>query len=553
MKRVLFISGIIISFCFGESWHGAFLFAQGTWAPKTPFAGGGRDQAAGFSIGTKGYIGTGYNSSALWYKDFWAWDQGTNAWTQISDFTATTAFGAVGAPGTGPYINNGIGFSIGNYGYVGTGQDGINRKAFWEYDPANNWWTRKTDFPGAGRYAAVGFSIGTKGYIGTGWIGGAGAKDFYEFDPADASLGNDVHGRPMGKWTQKKDFADVGAGGINRSGAAAFSIGNKGYVGMGQNADFPNACLNDWYEFDPVANTWTAKAAVPVVMYEWSVGFSIGNFGYIGTGTNCAAGSAYSTFYQYDPVLDTWTAKAGYPPGGRWKAVGFSIGCKGYIGTGNNGFSNFDGTDERKEFYEYSPDASNPCTPPLPIELLSFSAICDQNVITLNWSTATETNNNYFTVERSTDGNLWEAIGSVDGAGNSSTPRNYEFIDGSASLTTGTQIYYRLRQTDFNGKYEYFDPVAVESCADFAVFPNPAENELSVQFFSEAEDAITIEVYDVFWKLVVRKTSPVIKGNNLITLDISSAAGGVYMLQAKTTKSVWNRHQKFIKLNNKMG
>src|SRR5271157_3785708 len=80
-----------------------------------------------------------------------------------------------------------VGFSIGSKGYIGTGYDGTTEyKDFWEYDPTANTWTRKADFAGAARDSAVGFAIGSigKGYIGTGYDGSSDYKDFWEYDPS---------------------------------------------------------------------------------------------------------------------------------------------------------------------------------------------------------------------------------------------------------------------------------------------------------------------------------------------------------------------------------
>src|SRR5438552_1474100 len=96
-----------------------------------------------------------------------------NTWTRKADFGGTARYGAAG-------------FSIGSKGYIGTGYDGSDRKDFWEYDPVTNAWTQKADFGGAGRWASVGFSIGSKGYIGTGSNRSMTVyyKDFWEYDPA---------------------------------------------------------------------------------------------------------------------------------------------------------------------------------------------------------------------------------------------------------------------------------------------------------------------------------------------------------------------------------
>jgi N-acetylneuraminic acid mutarotase len=85
-----------------------------------------RNSAVGFSIGNKGYVGTGYGDGPTLYNDFWEWDQVSNVWTQNVNFG-------------GMARNAAVGFSIGNKGYVGTGVTGINPnyafQDFWEYDP----------------------------------------------------------------------------------------------------------------------------------------------------------------------------------------------------------------------------------------------------------------------------------------------------------------------------------------------------------------------------------------------------------------------------------
>jgi hypothetical protein len=107
------------------------------------------------------------------FKDFWEYDPATDVWTRKADF---------GGGGR----STSFGFSIGTKGYIGTGSDASfsNHKDFWEYDPATNAWTRKEDFGGSGRVFAVGFSIGNKGYAGTG-VYPVGTKDFWEYTPEE--------------------------------------------------------------------------------------------------------------------------------------------------------------------------------------------------------------------------------------------------------------------------------------------------------------------------------------------------------------------------------
>jgi len=149
-------------------------------------------------------------------------------------------------------------------------------------------------------------------------------------------------------WTQKHDF-----GGSERWGAISFSIGNKAYVGLGND----NTNKNDFWEWDQATNTWTQRASFPAAGRYQAVAFSIGNKGYVGTG---AAGAAfpytplYNDFWEYDPAMDTWTQKASLPATARFAAVGFSIGNKGYIGTGFDAVTYF-----QKDFWEYDPVANS--------------------------------------------------------------------------------------------------------------------------------------------------------------------------------------------------
>lgn len=97
---------------------------------------------------------------------------------------------------------------------------------------------------------------------------------------------------------------------------------------------------------------------------------------------------------------------------------------------------------------------------PLPIELLSFKGSAKNGYNDITWSTATETNNDYFTLERSNDASTWETVRIINGAGNSVSTRNYEFQD--YGFISGVD-YYRLSQTDFNGQKETFNIIAVEN------------------------------------------------------------------------------------------
>src|SRR5207244_2978378 len=136
-----------------------------TWMQKATFPGGIKQSAVAFSIGSKGYFGTGCDSIAK--KDFWEWDQSTNTWTQKADFGGGERIGAAG-------------FAVGINGYMGFGLDlsGNYHKDFWKWDQPTNTWIQLTDFVGTANGGAKGFSIGSNGYIGLGGY----YNDFWEYN-----------------------------------------------------------------------------------------------------------------------------------------------------------------------------------------------------------------------------------------------------------------------------------------------------------------------------------------------------------------------------------
>ncbi len=288
-----------------------------SWKKKATLGATGRRSAACFSIGNKGYVGTGQmlvSNVYTYAKDFWEYEPSTDVWTQKANFGGSGRSGAVG-------------FSIGNMGYIGTG--GSNDppfKDFWEYNPNTNVWTKKADFGGVGRYEAVGFNINNKGYVGTGYDITGKRKDFWEYDPSNDN------------WTQKADF-----GGVARNQAVGFSIIDKGYVGTGLDGTLYN---KDFWEYNPVTNVWTKKADFGGIGRFGAVGFSLNNRGYIGLGT-------FNDLWQFNPDSNQWTRMKDFLGTDRLNAFAFSVNNRAYVGDGIKGI------DFKNDFWEYSPFSSN--------------------------------------------------------------------------------------------------------------------------------------------------------------------------------------------------
>jgi hypothetical protein len=286
---------------------------------------GGRYQAAGFSIGTKIYMGLGYDWDDNYQNDFWEWDQATNVWANKADFP-------------GNFSGRIVSFSIGTKGYLVVNNYNylnINSSTndLWEYDPAANGWTQKASLPSV-KAGSVAFSIGTKGYIGCGYDDDVhAARDFWEWDQA------------TNVWTKKDDYP-----GSSTVGAVGFSIGNKGYIGTGNG--YGNTLYKDFWEWDQSTNVWTMKADFGGASRSYAVGFSIGNKGYIGTGSSNSA--LLKDFWEWDQDTNVWTMKADFKGIARSLAVGFSIGNKAYIGTGmGRGSGNEYAI---KDLWEYDPN-----------------------------------------------------------------------------------------------------------------------------------------------------------------------------------------------------
>lgn len=144
----------------------------------------------------------------------------------------------------------------------------------------------------------------------------------------------------------------------------------------------------------------------------------------------------------------------------------------------------------------------------LPISLLYFKAKEGKEKIQLNWSTATEINNDFFTLERSIDGNNWEILAYVEGAGNSNQQLDYEYND--EFPYTGIS-YYRLKQTDYDGKFEYFAPVAVNllnSTSKTEILKVTTQNFGMNLWLSNQDPSSVLTVSDIYGRIIYTGNVP---------------------------------------------
>jgi hypothetical protein len=157
------------------------------------------------------------------------------------------------------------------------------------------------------------------------------------------------------------------------------------------------------------------------------------------------------------------------------------------------------------EFSEFWLHASSE-NHPLPIELISFTATVKDAFVEINWITATENHNDYFNVERSADGINFKSIGQVNGAGNSSQTLKYAIVD---DTPLNGISYYRLRQTDYDGKSSYSELEAIvfdrRNGFNFKIYPNPNNGERFNIDINENNYVLLVVVYDIHGKELYSK------------------------------------------------
>lgn len=171
----------------------------------------------------------------------------------------------------------------------------------------------------------------------------------------------------------------------------------------------------------------------------------------------------------------------------------------------------------------------------LPVGLLDLEGECLNEKRILKWATASESNNDYFIVEQSSDGIYFNQIGTVDGAGNSTTLLNYEF-----DISNEKGNYFRLRQVDFNGVFAVTDAISIDCDADnedVVFYPNPFNDELTIEFMSGENEEIIIYLYDVNGKIVLTKEIERTKKTVHFNEGLSELSKGVYFVEIRNLEN----------------
>ncbi len=169
----------------------------------------------------------------------------------------------------------------------------------------------------------------------------------------------------------------------------------------------------------------------------------------------------------------------------------------------------------------------------LPVELLNFQATALISGNFLQWQTASERNNDFFQIQRSTNGQSWEAIGKINGAGNSDILLNYEFLD---NHPLEGRNFYRLKQVDFDGMVEFSYIVSVIT-GDLpqlqvqGIYPNPTTGPLTIVYISDNQQPVTYQVLDVYGRLIKQGSYENQLGSSKRRLDLTDLNVGSYIIR----------------------
>lgn len=315
MKRIFYLITACTFFHFT-------LTAQ--WTKETDFGGDERDGAISFVIN-----GTAYMGGGIFSNDFWKLNNTTKTWQALNTIAdgSSRSFAAATAANGKAYVVGGD-FAFGQ-----------PTAELWEYDPAGDSWTKKTDFPAGKRVGMVAFTINNRIFIGGGAniLTNSGLNtvynDLFEYIPTTDS------------------WITLPALPFKAAFANTFVIGNDAYITLGSPA---NGLYNkNLYKFDATTNTWTAKAPFIGNNRNGGIAFSINGKGYAGLG-QLDFSSTYKDVYEYNPATDTWIMMTSFPHDKTAWATAFVLNNTAYVGTGATPTLEF-----TKEIYSFSSSPNN--------------------------------------------------------------------------------------------------------------------------------------------------------------------------------------------------
>lgn len=276
-----------------------------------------------------------------------------------------------------------------------------------------------------------------------------------------------------------------------------------------------------------------------------------------GTGTLDAGGQTAATFnyptnswFPVQVIVDLALDQAQFWLNGsmvyQWQWTLGALGQGGSLQLNANDFFGYVATDEM-----YFDDYKVVDLLFVPVELTSFAASVNSNGnVVLNWSTATETNNNMFEIERRAENGEYFTIGYVNGAGTTTEPQYYSYTD--KTVETG-KYFFRLKQLDFDGRYEYSSEVEVDvnGPLTFALeqnYPNPFNPSTNIKYSVPEAGNVKLSVYNLVGEEVAVLVNELSQSGFFeVSFDASNLPSGTYIYKLQSANSLQTKKMMLLK------
>ncbi len=251
-------------------------------------------------------------------------------------------------------------------------------------------------------------------------------------------------------------------------------------------------------------------------------------------GANAGAATQFDLFTNLSPAASVYNAAVTPVAGGLFKTVTFTVST-----LGNGGDVEIDPA-TAQFFLTFANSAGSPLegiavNSILPVEFTDFTAKSNKNAVALTWTTAMELNNDYFTVERSFDGHSYEAVSKIAGAGDSEEEIIYDYTDETVMrAATANTVYYRLKQTDFDGAFAYSDVITVdlENRLDLELTNVAVSGDnLTVNYNMPTDNDTEITVLDMSGRMVASSNTFSNEGFNNAQINLSNVGSGIYIVR----------------------
>jgi len=180
----------------------------------------------------------------------------------------------------------------------------------------------------------------------------------------------------------------------------------------------------------------------------------------------------------------------------------------------------------------------------LNVQMAGFQAVCENRKPLLEWTTSTEVNSDYFVVEVSSDGVNFEEVAQIPAAENSTAVTDYLFRD---TMPRSGQQYYRLRQVDLSGEYEYSDTI-IAPCTvlpPLEIYPNPTQQNAVLSLNLPEKANVKTEVYNQNGQLLAKESYELPEGVNELQLPVNNLPNGMYVIRVHVDEQILQ--QKFVK------